>query len=34
MKKRTSFAIEATNLRKSFGETLVLDGIDLSVARG
>jgi ABC-2 type transport system ATP-binding protein len=29
-----SLAINVTSLRKSFGETLVLDGIDLSVAEG
>jgi len=30
----TSSAIEVTGLRKSYGKKLVLDGIDLSVARG
>jgi ABC-2 type transport system ATP-binding protein len=29
-----SLAISLTGLRKSFGETLVLDGIDLAVAEG
>jgi hypothetical protein len=31
---RTRSAIAATGLRKSFGEHLVLDGIDLDVAEG
>ena len=29
-----TLAINATGLRKSFGQTLVLDGIDLAVAEG
>ena len=29
-----SLAISVTGLRKSFGQTLVLDGIDLAVAEG
>ena len=32
--ERTEYAVEVTGLRKSYGPTLVLDGIDLAVPDG